>query len=92
MWYSIWAELIMDYGYHKWRKLKDGHGLSGIQCTWPGDRLINQGKRQEGLQGTRAKRKVKRTEVPEAKVKMRFLQEVKVDQVDKGYDALRTMT
>jgi hypothetical protein len=54
--------------------------------------LINQGKRQEGLQGTRAKRKVKRTEVPEAKVKMRFLQEVKVDQVDKGYDALRTMT
>jgi hypothetical protein len=50
---------------------------------------LNQGQRQEGLPGTRAREKVNRTEIPEAKEKKMFLHEVKVDQIEKGYGALR---
>jgi hypothetical protein len=63
----------------------------GIQCRWLGDRLVNRGQKEEGLRETRAREKVKRTEVPEVKVKKRFLQEVKVDQVKKSF-ALKTTT
>jgi hypothetical protein len=44
------------------------------------------------LQETRARENVKMTKVPKAKVKKRFLQEVKIDQVEKGYGALRITT
>jgi hypothetical protein len=53
--------------------------------------MVNRGQKEEGLRETRAREKVKRTEVPEVKVKKRFLQEVKVDQVKKSF-ALKTTT
>jgi hypothetical protein len=36
--------------------------------------------------------KIKRIEVPKAKVAKRFLQEVKVDQAEKRHGALKTTT
>jgi hypothetical protein len=64
--------------------------LSGTRCAWLGDSWLNQGQKQEGLWGTRAREKVKKTEVPKAKVKKRFLQEVKVGQAEKRHGALKT--
>jgi hypothetical protein len=76
----------------KKKKMEDGLCLSGIQCTWLGDCLVNRGQRQERFWGISEREKVKRIEVPKSKVKKRFLQEVNVDQVEKSYVALETTT
>jgi hypothetical protein len=74
-------------GYGLWvshvKIVKDGHWLSGNQFAWLGDNGLNWGWRQEGPRDTRAREKVKMTEIPKAKVKKRFLQEIKVDQAEK---------
>jgi hypothetical protein len=49
---------------------------------------LNHGRRQEGLQGTRARKKAKRTKISKAKVKKRFLQDVKIDQLVMRHGAL----
>jgi hypothetical protein len=49
-------------------------------------------KGRKDLEGPRAREKVKRTQVPKAKVKKMVLLEVKVDQAEKRQSALKTIT
>jgi hypothetical protein len=81
----------MNYGYDR-TMLKDEHHQVGSNVYNMETAGWTEGKGKKDFEGPRAREKVKRIEVSEAKVKKRFLQEVKVNLAEEEAGALKTTT